>query len=175
MKSNKSSISDLGILGLRIQGWTCTVPQLAEYQLGIRFAYGTCAVIVLLGLVFQNVYFYYIAFAITIGGMIPPRHPVDYIYNGLIRHLFKKPAIPKRPPQSRFACSIAFVWVGLALLCWHNGSHWIANALASALVMQAGIVTFTDICFPSMIYNFFFKKQKANHRAFSGKTTTQHT
>jgi Domain of unknown function (DUF4395) len=154
MKSKNNSISDLSIIGLRIQGWTCSVPELASYKFGVRFAYGTCAAVVLLGLVFQNVYFYYAGFAITVGGMIPPWHPVDYLYNGLIRHLFKKPAIPKRPPQSRFACSIAFVWMSSTLLCWHNDYYWIASALAGALVMQAGIVTFTDICFPSMIFNF---------------------
>jgi len=158
MKKEINSISNLSILGLRIQGWTCTVPELAKYKTGIRFAYGTCAAVVLLGLVFQNIYFYYAGLGITIGGMIPPRHPVDYIYNGVIRHLFKKPTIPKRPPQSRFACSIAFAWMASALLCWHNNYYWITSALAGALVMQAGIVAFTDICFPSMIYNFIFKK-----------------
>jgi len=153
-----NSISNLSIIGLKVQGYlNCSVRQLAEYRLGIRFAYGTCALIILLGLISQNVYFYYIGFAITIGGMVPPRHPVDYIYNGAIRHLFKKPAIPKRPPQSRFACSIAFVWMAFTLFCWHNNYHWIASALAGALVMQAGIVTFTDICFPSIIYNFIFR------------------
>jgi hypothetical protein len=161
MKTDNGSIGDLAILGLRIQGWTCSVPELAAYRFGIRFAYGTCAAIVLLGLALKNEYFYFIAFAITIGGMIPPRHPVDYIFNGFVRHIFKKAAIPKRPPQSRFACSIAFIWMAAALLCWYSNYYWITSAMAGALIMQAGIVTFTDICFPSMIYNFIFGRKTA--------------
>jgi hypothetical protein len=158
MKQAVKKISNLSFDGLKVQGYVCPANQLAEYRLGIRFAYGTCASVILIGLIFQNAYFYYAGLVISFGGMFPPRHPVDYIYNGVIRHLFKKPAIPKRPPQSRFACSIAFVWIAAFLLCWHRGYFWISSALAGALIMQAGIVTFTDICFPSMIYNFFSNK-----------------
>ena len=159
MKEQINSISNLSIIGLRVQGYvSCPVKQLAGYRLGIRFAYGTCATIILLGLIFQNIYFYYTGLVLSLGGMFPPRHPVDYLYNGVIRYIFKKPAIPKRPAQSRFACSIAFVWIATALLCWHNDYYLISSAMEGALVMQAGIVTFTDICFPSMIYNFLIKK-----------------
>jgi len=159
MKEQNNSISNLSVIGLRVQGYlSCSVNQLAGYKPGIRFAYGTCAGIILLGLIFQNVYFYYAGLALSFGGMLLPRQPLDYLYNGAIRHIYKKPAIPKRPPQSRFACSIAFLWIGTALLCWYNGYYWIASAMAGALVMQAGIVTFTDVCFPSMIYNFFTKE-----------------
>lgn len=149
----KRNISELSIIGLRIQGWTCAVPELAEHKLGVRFAYATCAALVLTGLLFQNVYFHYVGLAITIGGMIPPRHPVDYLYNAIIRHWLGRGALPKRPPQSRFACAVAFVWMTATLACWHNDFVWASNAMAGALVMQASFVTFTDICFPSMIYN----------------------
>lgn len=158
MKEKNKPISHLSVIGLRIQGYiSCSADQLAGYKLGIRFAYGICAGIILFGLIFQQKYFYYTGLALSFGGMLLPRQPLDYIYNGAIRHIYKKPAIPRRPPQSRFACSIAFLWIGTALLCLHNGYHWIASAMAGALVMQAGIVTFTDVCFPSMIYNFFMK------------------
>lgn len=159
MKEEINSISKLSIIGLKIQGYvSCPVKQLAGYRLGIRFAYGTCATIILLGLSFQNVYFIFTGLTLSLGGMLLPRQPVDYLYNRAIRHIFKKPAIPKRPPQSRFACSIAFVWIATALLCRYNDYYLVSSAMEGALVMQAYIVTFTDICFPSMIYNFLLIK-----------------
>ena len=162
MSSAEKSISALSILGMKIQGWSCSVRELTEYRLGIRLAYGACALIVLLGLVFQSAHFYVLGLIVTIGGMVLPRHPIDYLYNATIRKFFQKPAIPKRPPQNRFACSIATVWLGVLLLCWKSLLYWIANAMAGALIMQACIVAFTDICFPSMIYNFLRGNSQTN-------------
>jgi hypothetical protein len=46
------------------------------------------------------------------------------------------------------------------------------SALAGALAIQAGIVTFTDVCFPSIIYNFIFgwKGTKTESAAASVET-----
>src|SRR6476619_7201542 len=98
-QQHKNTISDLSVIGLKVQGYiSCSSKHLAQYRMGIRFAYGACAVIILLGQIFQNIYFSYAAAAIALGGMFPPRHPLDYVYNGVIRYWFKKPAIPPRPP-----------------------------------------------------------------------------
>ena len=45
------------------------------------------------------------------------RHPFDYLYNGIVRHLTKTRPLPPHAAQRRFACGVASVWlVGTALL-----------------------------------------------------------
>jgi len=96
------------------------------------------------------------------GALLPP-HPFDYVYNFVIRHLINKPKIPKRTNQTRFACSIATVWLcGTTLLFNYGLTVWgyIAGAIIASV---ATLVATTDICIPSIIYNFLFKKEKHNN------------
>lgn len=155
MNSDTPIISPLTRVGLRIQGYTqFSDAQLASFAPGIRFAYGVCGILVSIGLILHQSAYYYAALAFALGGMFPPRHPMDYLYNILIRHWLAKPSIPNRPPQSRFACSLASIWLSLTLVILEGGYESVAGAFAGALIMQVGIVTFLDVCFPSMIYNF---------------------
>jgi Domain of unknown function (DUF4395) len=155
MNSDTSITSPLTRVGLRIQGYTqFSDAQLASFAPGIRFAYGACGLLVFIGLMLHQPIYYYAALAIALGGMFPPRHPMDYVYNGIIRHWLGKPSIPNRPPQSRFACSLAAIWLTLTLVILEGGYESVSGAFAGALIMQVGIVTFVDVCFPSMIYNF---------------------
>jgi hypothetical protein len=145
-----------------VQGYVeLTDQELADHTLGIRFAYGVCGSIVALGLLLANIPILAIAMIIAFFGMFPPYHPIDYLFNYAIRHLFKKPKLPPRANQGRFACIIATIWIGgIIYLLANNFDMW-ANILGLGLLASASLVTFTHICVPSIIFNLIFKKKSA--------------
>src|SRR4051812_44463478 len=99
---------------LCIQGYSnYSDKELKDYRFGIRFAYALCGAIVFIGLLFNNMFLLAGATVVALLGTLPPYHPFDYLYNHLLRYLFKKPLIPPRPVQGRFACAIATKWLSI--------------------------------------------------------------
>jgi hypothetical protein len=93
-------------------------------------------------------------------GIFPPYHPFDYLYNYVFRFVIQKPRIPPRTNQGRFACGMASVWLlGVILLLNYGYKVW-AYSAGAVLVSIALLVSTTDICIPSMIYNRLFKTER---------------
>lgn len=145
---------------LTVQGYsTYTDKELHDYRFGIRFAYALCGSIVLLGLLFHNISLLVVAAIVAFFGMFPPRHPFDYLYNGLVRHWLHKPKLPPRTAQGRFACGIATIWLIITIYLLQN-HHTVAGYIFGAVLLcSATLVSTTDICIPSMIYNWLWKRK----------------
>jgi hypothetical protein len=144
---------------LEVQGYCeFTDKQLNEYKFGIRFAYYLCDSIVILGLLLASKEILGAMMVIAFFGMFPPYHPFDYLYNYGVRHLFRKPLMPPRSNQGRFACGMATVWLGGTISLFYLGLNLSAYMAGGTLVAVATLVSTMDICIPSMIYNFLFKK-----------------
>jgi hypothetical protein len=133
--------------------------ELRAFAPGIRFAYYACGSLVVLGLLLTNVEILAVAMLIAFLGSFPPRHPFDYLYNYGVRLLMNKPKIPPRSNQGRFACSIATVWLGGIIYCFYSGLIVTGYIAGGILVAIAALVSTTDICIPSLIYNFLFKQR----------------
>jgi hypothetical protein len=155
-----SKISPVRKQRLIIQGYNLTDEQLNDYKTGIRFAYALCATLVITGLVLNNITILIIAAMVAFGGAFPPYHPFDYLYNYGFRFLLNKPKTPPRTAQGRFACGIASVWLTVTIFLLYNDHLIAAYILGAILVTLAVMVTTTDICIPSMVYNYFFRKEK---------------
>lgn len=84
---------------------------------------------------------------------ILPNHPFDYFYNTVIRHLIGRPALPPRSAQMKFACGIASIWLLLIILLFMTGFERAGQLLGIVLIMVASLVSTTDICIPSIVYN----------------------
>lgn len=151
-------------LRLDVQGYeNYSDKELNDYKFGIRFAYAVCATFVALGLALGNIMLLIIAAVVAFIGMFPPYHPVDYLYNYVIRHLFGKPKLPPRTNQGRFACIIATVWLTVTIYFFYNNFFIAGYIFGVVLLSIATLVSTTDICIPSMIYNALFKgKNKKN-------------
>ncbi|MEM6803016.1 MAG: DUF4395 family protein [Bacteroidota bacterium] len=132
---------------------------LDELKYGIRFAYVFCGFLVLMGVISQNLYLLGAMNIIAFGGVILKNHPFDYLYNYGLRHLLKKPPIPHRPPQIRFACVIATFWLLATHLLFMYEWTVSASIMGYLLVSIAALVGFTDICIPSIIYNVLYQKK----------------
>lgn len=133
--------------------------ELASFAFGIRFAYVLCALVAIIGLMLTSIPILAVASLIAFLGVVLPRHPFDYIYIYIVRFWVDKPVIPKRTPQSKFACGIASLWL-LFVIFLFSHEYFIVGYIAGGLLLSSAIlVSVTDICIPSMIYNNIFKKE----------------
>ena len=143
---------------LEVQGYHgFTDAELNDYKVGIRLAYYLCGSIVILGLLLTNIKILAVAMTIAFFGSLPPYHPFDYLYNYVIRHLINKPKLPHRSNQGRFACGMATVWLSGVIYLFYIGLNLWGYIAGGILVSIATLVSTTDICIPSMIYNLMFK------------------
>jgi len=143
----------------QIQGYDrFTDSELYDYRLGLRFAYFLCGSLVLLGMIFENLWILSSAFIIAFFGSFLLRHPFDYLYNYAIRYLIHKPVLPFRTVQGRFACGIATVWTAIIIYFFYSGHISLGFIAGGILILLAVLVSIFDICIPSMIYNFLFRR-----------------
>ena len=159
MKTQNCLLSPVRRKRLETQGYTdFTDEELDDFKVGIRFAYYACGSVVAMGLLLTNTNILAAAMLIAFVGTLPPYHPFDYFYNYAIRHLINKPKMPARPNQGRFACGIATVWLGGVIYLFYVGLATWGYITGGILISIAALVSTMDICIPSMIYNFLFKK-----------------
>lgn len=160
MKNEKCILTPASRKKLETQGYIgYTDVELNDFKYGIRFAYYLCGSLVLLGLLLTNLKILAVAMIIAFFGMLPPFHPFDYLYNYVVRHFFNRSKIPPRTNQGRFACGIATVWLGGTIYLFYAGLNVWGYIAGGILVLIATLVSTMDICIPSMIYNFLFKKR----------------
>ena len=96
-------------------------------------------------------------FLIAFFGIILPYHPFDYIYNGLLSKPMSKPKLPPRSKQLKFACKIAVFGIASIIFLFYTGLTLAGYIAGGLLFFVAFLVSTTDICIPSIIYNFIFK------------------
>jgi hypothetical protein len=160
MKSSECNISPVRRERIKTQGYLgFTDSELNDFKFGIRFAYYLCGSLVVLGLLLADLKILTTAMIIAFFGMLPPYHPFDYLYNYVIRHLLNKPKMPPRSNQGRFACGIATVWLSGVIYLFHIDLTFWGYITGGILVSITILVSTLDICIPSMIYNFLFKRQ----------------
>jgi hypothetical protein len=161
----KKSVSITTRKRLEIQGFEgYSDEELYKYKTGIRFAYLGCGTIVLLGFLFGNPVFYFIAMIIAFFGAVLPKHPLDYVYNSTVRKFFNYPIVPNRTSQGKFACGIATVWLAAIIYLMLNGMTLVYQAATILLLAQAFVVGTIDFCVPSKIFNALFRKSKITTR-----------
>lgn len=161
MENQNCLISPVTRKRLEAQGYAGFADsELDGFKFGIRFAYFLCGLLVLTGLIFSSVEWLIVAMVVAFFATIPPYHPFDYLYNYGVRHLVKKPKLPPRPGQARFACGIATLWLGGVISLFNAGFIIWAYVAGAALLVLATLVSTMDICVPSMIYNFLFRRGK---------------
>jgi hypothetical protein len=151
---------------LETQGYVgFTDAELNNFKFGIRFAFYACGLLVLSGLIFSKVEILLVAMGVAFLAALSPSHPFDYIYNYGVRQLLGKPRMPARSNQGRFACGIATFWLAGVIFLLKANLHVWAYIAGAILLTGAVLVSTLDICIPSMIYNFLFKRQTSERHS----------
>lgn len=158
MTINNQLLSTNRINFLKAQGY-CNLSdvEISELAFGNRFAYIVCGSIVAVAVATAHIPTLVAMTVVAFLGIILPYHPFDYIYNHLLRGMLNKPKLPPRSKQLKFACIIATLWLIATTYLFYTGSTIAGYILGGLLVTVAFIVSTTDFCIPSMIYNFIVK------------------
>ncbi len=161
MTTNHQLLTSTRINFLKAQGY-CNLSdaEISELAFGNRFAYIACGGIVAIAVATAHIPTLIAMTIVAFFGIILPYHPFDYIYNHVLRGMLNKPKLPPRSKQLKFACVIATLWLIATTYLFYVGSDILGYVLGGLLVAVAFIVSATDFCIPSMIYNFIFKAKE---------------
>jgi hypothetical protein len=158
MNNEQNIISPSRVRRLKVQGYRNFKDyELSKLAFGNRFAYVLCSTLLLIGVITSNILLLSVMLFIAIFGILLPYHPFDYIYNGLISNLMNKPKLPPRSKQLKFACIIATLGIASTIFLFYAGLTLAGYITGGSLFLVAFLVSTTDICIPSIIYNFIFK------------------
>jgi hypothetical protein len=143
---------------LKAQGYSnLSDDDISELAFGNRFAYIVCGSIVAVAVATAHIPTLIAMMVVAFLGVILPYHPFDYIYNHVLRGVLNKPKLPPRSKQLKFTCVIATLWLFATTYLFYSGLTNAGYVLGGLLVAVAFIVSATDFCIPSTIYNFIFR------------------
>jgi len=131
---------------------------LAEVAPWLRMAFGMCALLAGVGTALASPVILWVLTPVAALAALFPVHPFDLIYNYGIRFIRNTGPLPKRRAQSRFACGVGAVWLVATAWAFQSGALMVGYILGGALTGIAVLVSTTDICIPSMIYNMLFRR-----------------
>ena len=158
MKNDQHIISSRRLHGIRTQGYcNYSDANLTELAFGNRFAYYTCSFFLLIGVITANIEILGAMMVVSILGILLPNHPFDYIYNIFLSKPMNKPKLPRRSKQLKFACIVATLWLATTIYLFYTGLTTAGYVSGGLLFSVAFLVSTTDICIPSLIYNSLFK------------------
>jgi hypothetical protein len=146
---------------LNVQGFSDVDDEtLAEGAPWLRMAFGMCALLAGAGTALASPTILWILTPIAALAALFPVHPFDLIYNHGIRYLQNSGPLPKRRAQSRFACGVGAVWLVATAWAFQSGALIVGYIWGGALTGVAVLVSTTDVCIPSMIYNALFSRSR---------------
>lgn len=136
---------------LTTQGYGIDDSDRRALWLGVRFSTGLCLALVIFALVLESPLMLVVLSGIGAIAGFTSRHPFDLIWNHGIRHLLGTPALPPNPPRRRHAFKLATVWILSIAGLFAIGTTTAALILGGVLVAVCGLVTFTNLCIPSLM------------------------
>lgn len=136
------------------QGYQRFTPkELKQLEWGLRFTPAVCSLITATALFYQLPYVLFTVAGLGIWAFFfPAKHPMDLLYNHVVRHWFKAVALPENPFQRRLACFAAGAMNIAAGTLFLAGLPVAALAVGGALLVLQAIVIFTHFCTLSWMY-----------------------
>ena len=135
-----------------------TSGELQQLQWGLRFTPAVCTTMTVIALIYQLPWLAYIVSCLGLWAFLfPSAHPMDLVYNHLVRHPFKAIALPPNPLQRRLACLSAGVlnfFVGTFFLL---GMSTVALVVGGFLVTLQIIVITSHFCMLSWMYELIMR------------------
>lgn len=154
MKTSKKTLSPTRINRIKAQGYqNYSDEQISEIDFGNRFAYQLCTSILIVGVLLWNIPILSAIMTVAFFGVVLPNHPFDYIYNYFLANRMKKPQVPPRSIQLKFACTAATLVIGSTIYFLQNNMMTAAMIMAYQLCGVAFLVATTDLCIPSILFN----------------------
>jgi hypothetical protein len=159
----QNNISQQRINRIKEQGYfNYSNYEITQIAFGNRFAYILCTCILVYAVITANIPILTAMLFVAFGGVVLPNHPFDYIYNHILRFPLRKPKLPKRSKQLKFACSIATSFIAITIFLFDSNLMTAGYIVGANLLFSAILVSTTDICIPSVVYNRMLIKKGKN-------------
>jgi rhodanese-related sulfurtransferase len=127
--------------------------ELKQLEWGLRFTPAMCSLIAAYGLVNQMPLLLFAVAALGIWAFfLPAAHPMDLLYNHVVRHAFGAVKLPENPFQRRLACLSAGLMNIAAGVLFLAGLPLAAYIVGGMLLFLQAIVIFTHFCTLSWMY-----------------------
>lgn len=141
------------------QGYQTYTPlELKQVHWGLRFTPTVCSLMTLYGLYMQNPL---ILLAVSLLGVwaffFPAAHPMDLLYNHLVRKIFSAVKLPPNPLQRRLACLAAGIMNATAAVFFLLEMPLAALITGGLLLMLQAIVIFTHFCTLSWMFEVLMR------------------
>lgn len=129
----------------RIAPWLCFTPTLQAILFGVSTVTASVPGLrVLAALLFV---------AAAVG-----RHPLDLIYDEVIRHLEDSPKLPRTPPRRRAVFVVGALWC-LVSAAMFAGNHAVFGyVLGAMMTLSTALLALTHICIPSRVVGWISGK-----------------
>jgi hypothetical protein len=158
MNTIQHILSGARINRIKVQGYSnYSDTELSALAFGNRFAFIICSTILAIGVTTANIPILMAMTLVAFFGIILLYHPFDYIYNHVLRSILNKPELPPRSKQLKFACLIATLWLIATIYLFYSDLFIAGYVVGGLLFSVAFLVSTTDYCIPSKVYNFIFK------------------
>lgn len=146
-----------------MQGYRLTDAEKRRLTIPLKFAPALCALFAAVSLAQQSVAgFAALAVIAFVGGLLP-RHLFDYLYAVALEPLLRTGLPPTNPPQRHFACLMGSAMLATAAVGFAVGFDALAWTLGLAFIGAATLVTLTNWCLPSFIYNLTVGRAQSHH------------
>lgn len=135
------------------QGYNFSPDELRKLTWGLRFTPLVCMGFALLGLFLKEPFIHFSLAALgTIPFWFPRGHPVDLLYNKVLRFLWNGIALPPNPLPRRVACFMGGMMnLAIGLFFLFNMWAW-AYGFGLVLICLQLVVIFTHFCLASWIF-----------------------
>lgn len=143
---------------LEAQGF-CNLDDTALEEIGpwLRWSPSICLFFMVLGVLLTSPFVLWALAAVAALGALLPFHPFDLLYNHGMRYFTGTRPFPHHGAQRRFACGVAAIWLIATGWAFSAGALMLAYILGALLIFVAALVSFTNFCIPSFIYNTLFR------------------
>lgn len=146
---------------LRAQGYRLTPDESRALRWGLRFSTGLCLALVVTGLALQSAPLILAMVPIGVLAGWTRRHPFDYLWDHGVRHLMGAPELPPNPTPRRHSFKLGALCLLAVGVLFAVGASAIALALGIVLVTVCGLLTATNLCIPSTLLGFWWRRRDA--------------
>ncbi|WP_167616778.1 DUF4395 family protein [Maribellus sediminis] len=158
MEKTQTPLSAKRIYRIKCQGFTAySDEEITQLAFANRFPMIICLILLGVGVALANIPVLVVLLVVSVLSIVLPYHVFDYLYNHWLRHKMNKPKLHPRSNQLKFACFLATSWTAVNIYLFATGHTTAGYISGAAMFCVPLLLTTTDYCIPSKIYNFLFR------------------
>jgi hypothetical protein len=146
---------------LHMQGYRgLPEPVLEEVAVWARLGPAVCTGWVIVALLLQSAWLMLAGAGLAFFAAFTPWHPIDSLYNHLIRRITGTGPLPPPALQRRFACAVGFVWLLLLTWLFASGRLTAGYVMGFLFILAAAPMALAHYCIASHLWVRFIERPR---------------